>query len=167
MIAAVLLAVVVAATPTPAAPRLGLWPANVGGPATEVKGIEFYVVEPEDDFWILAVQPLTPALAAPEDTALERLAETAKRLGADAVLLMEELPVEKIPADPDAPLVGTGAFSAAAYLVFDCACAEQAPRVYRARLLHRRSLPPDLAWRRSEAAWVEPPGWEDLNGWIP
>jgi hypothetical protein len=139
MLAALLLTA--AATAAPAAPDLGLWPADIGAPATEINGIEFYVVEPEDDFWILAVEPLAQAVAKAEEATLAGLAGTAKKLGADAVLLLEELPVAKIPTDPNAPLIGTGAFSAAAYLVFDCACQEEeGPRAYRVRFRPQRGV---------------------------
>jgi hypothetical protein len=115
MIATVLLA---------AALPLGIWPSTSGDAAAEKNGVEFYLVEPEDDYWIIAVQPLSPPLDHPDAASLKRLATTADALGADAVLLLEELPAKGIPKDTQAPLVGTGHLAEAVYITFDCGCDE-------------------------------------------
>ncbi len=87
MLAAALLAVA-------ASLPLGVWPADIGAAATTVRGIEFYLVEPEDDYSIIAVQPLETPLRKAEPAALDRLATLADKLGADAVLLLGEMPGE-------------------------------------------------------------------------
>lgn len=141
MIATVLLAAVAGAP-------LGLWPADVGQPFAVRSGVEFYVVEPEDATLVLAFQPLSPAVAESDTAALDAIAAVADRLGADAVLLLEELPVRSVPADPEAPLVGTGRFGAAAYLVFDCDCPapeQNEPRKARLMLPAPHVTPPRAA----------------------
>lgn len=112
MIAATLL---VAAAALP----LGVWPSETGPSATTVHGVEFYLLDPEDDYTILAVQALSVPLekAKPED--LMRLAALAERLGADGVLLLGEMPERSIPDDFDAPLPTTGRYSVAVFLSFE------------------------------------------------
>ena len=98
---------------------LGVWPTQTGGAAITVHGVEFYLVEPEDDYSILAVQPLTVPLRKAEAAEVERLAAIATRLGADAVLLLGEMSEKAIPKDPQDPLPSTGRFSVAVFLSFD------------------------------------------------
>lgn len=112
MIAATLLAVA-------AALPLGVWPPETGPAATTVHDVEFYLVDPEDDYTILAVQPLVVPLKKAEPAELDRLAALAERLGADGVLLLGEMPERSIPEDFDAPLPTTGRYSVAVFLSFD------------------------------------------------
>jgi hypothetical protein len=106
---------------TAAALPLGVWPSEVGEAAVVIDEVEFYLVEPEDDCVIVAVQPLVPALEKAEPAALKRLARLATRLGADAVLLLGELAEDRIPSDPLAPLPAGKNFSAAVFVTFDAA----------------------------------------------
>jgi len=112
VIAATLLAVA-------AALPLGVWPSQMGPAATTVHDVEFYLVDPEDDYTILAVQPLVVPLKKAEPSELDRLAALAERLGADGVLLLGEMPEKSIPEDFDAPLPTTGRYSVAVFLSFD------------------------------------------------
>ena len=105
---------------------LGVWPVDAGAAATVVDEVEFYLVEPDEDYYILAVQPLAPRLARPEPAALKRLAALAGRLGADAVLLLGELDEAAIPDDLDEPLRPGERFVAAVFIAFDVA-ADEAP----------------------------------------
>ena len=98
---------------------LGVWPAQTGAAAATVRGIEFYLVEPEDDYSIVAVQPLPTPLKKAEQAELERLAVLADKLGADAVLLLGEMTEKSIPSDPDAPLPTSGRYAVAVFLAFD------------------------------------------------
>jgi len=98
---------------------LGAWPQSAGPAATVVDDVEFYLLEPEDDYFILAVQALGTPLAKADPAAMKRLVAVAIRLGADAVLLLGELPEEKIPDDVEEPLPTSGRFAVAVYLVFD------------------------------------------------
>ena len=82
-------------------------------------GVEFYLLDPEDDYTILAVQALTVPLQKAEPAELKRLAVLAERLGADGVLLLGEMPERSIPEDFDAPLPTTGRYSMAVFLSFD------------------------------------------------
>lgn len=112
MIAATLL---VAAAALP----LGVWPSEIGPSATTVHDVEFYLVDPEDDYTILAVQALTAPLQKAEPGELERLAALAERLGADGVLLLGEMLERSIPEDFEAPLPTTGRYSVAVFLSFE------------------------------------------------
>jgi hypothetical protein len=114
MIAAILLA---AATSLP----LGVWPADTGAAAATVNNVEFYLVDPEDDYSVVAVLPLAVPLEKAEPAELRRLAALADKLGADAVVLLGEMPEKMIPDDPDAPLPTTGRYSAAVFVSFDTA----------------------------------------------
>jgi hypothetical protein len=114
MIAAVLLA---AATSLP----LGVWPAETGAAAATVNDVDFYLVDPEDDYSVVAVLPLAVPLEKAEPVELKRLAGVADKLGADAVILLGEMPEKMIPDDPDAPLPTTGRYSAAVFVSFDTA----------------------------------------------
>jgi hypothetical protein len=98
---------------------LGAWPQSAGPAATVVDDVEFYLLEPEDDYYILAVQALETPLAKADPAAMQRLVRVAIRLGADAVLLLGELPEERIPEDVEEPLPTSGRFAVAVYLVFD------------------------------------------------
>jgi len=111
MVASVLLAAVTL--------PLGVWPTATGPAAATVHQIEFYLVDPEDDYSILAVQPLAVPMRKAEAGELERLAVLADRLGADAVLLLGEMPEKGIPDDPDVPLATTGRYVVAVFLSFD------------------------------------------------
>jgi hypothetical protein len=112
MLAATLLAAAVALP-------LGVWPTQTGDAAVVVHDVEFYLTEPDDDYSILAVQPLSTSLRKAETADLQRLAAMATKLGADAVLLLGELPEKAVPLDPDTPLPTTGRYSVAVYLTFD------------------------------------------------
>jgi len=112
MLAATLLAVA-------AGMPLGVWPAQTGDAAITVHDVEFYLVEPEDDYSILAVQPLAVPLLKADAREVQRLAAVAVKLGADAVLLLGEMGEKSIPKDPAAPLPTTGRYSMAVFLTFD------------------------------------------------
>ncbi len=112
MLAATLLAIA-------AALPLGVWPGETGAAAATVRGVEFYLLEPEDDYSILAVQQLATPLRRAEPAALDRLAALAEKLGADGVLLLGEMPEKTIPSDPDAPLPTSGRYAVAVFLAFD------------------------------------------------
>jgi hypothetical protein len=131
MLAATLLAAV-------AVMPLGLWPTQTGSAAVTVRDVEFYLVEPEDDYSILAVQTLAAPLRKAEAGELQRLAVLAAKLGADAVLLLGEMSERAIPKDLKAPLLTSGRFSVAVFLAFDQAAGwEGRPAVPSAS--HRRS----------------------------
>ena len=98
---------------------LGVWPSETGPPATTVHDVEFYLADPEDDYTIIAVQPLALPLKKAEPAELRRLAALAEKLGADGVLLLGEMPERTIPEDYDAPLPTTGRYSVAVFLSFD------------------------------------------------
>lgn len=98
---------------------LGAWPQSTGPAASVVDNIEFYLVEPQDDYFIVAVQPLEKPLQKAEEATVKKLVATAKKLGADAVLLLGELPEDKIPEDVEVPLPTTGRFVVAVFLSFD------------------------------------------------
>ena len=100
---------------------LGVWPPSTGEAAVVIDKVEFYLAEPEDDFVIIAVAPLVPALEKAEPAALKRLARLATRLGADAVVLLGELAEESIPSDPQAPLPAGKQLSVAVFIAFDAA----------------------------------------------
>lgn len=121
-----------------AALPLGVWPQEVGPPLTVVDEVEFYVAEPDEEYWIIAVQPLSPPLEAGETARLKRIAATATKLGVDAVLLLPELPEQAIPANPEEPLVPTQRFSIAVFVSFEGVPQEEQPRLARApcRLVH-------------------------------
>ncbi|MFI5143007.1 MAG: hypothetical protein ACHQQS_02580 [Thermoanaerobaculales bacterium] len=112
MIVAALLA---AATAFP----LGVWPQDTGQAANVVQDVEFYLVEPQDDYSILAVEAIATPLKKADPAEVKRLAELARRLGADAVLLLGELAEKAIPNDPEAPLPTTGRYTIAVFLTFD------------------------------------------------
>lgn len=131
--AALLLAAAVSSLP------LGVWPEEVGPPLTVVDEVEFFVLEPEEAYWIVAVQPLAPPLGAGETRRLKRLAATAARLGVDAVLLLGELPEDAIPEDHDEPLEPAEGFSAAVFLSFEGVPEVKAPRLVQGLA---RALPP-------------------------
>jgi hypothetical protein len=111
-----LAAILLAAT---AVMPLGVWPTQTGEAAVTVRDVEFYLVEPEDGYSILAVQPLAVPLRKAEAGEFQRLAVLAARLGADAVLLLGEMSEKAIPKDLKAPLPTAGRFSVAVFLAFD------------------------------------------------
>lgn len=100
---------------------LGVWPEDVGPPEAVVGGVEFYTVEPEDDFWIAAVLPLSPPLADLRGDRTGQLVELARSLVADAVLLLGEADATAVPDDREGPLPTTSRWSIAVFLVFDTA----------------------------------------------
>lgn len=102
-----------------AALPLGVWPTQTGSATVVVHDVEFYLVEPEDDYSILAVQPLANPLRKAEPAELQRLVVLATKLGADAVLLLGEMPERAVPKDPNTPLRTTGRYSVAVFLSFD------------------------------------------------
>jgi hypothetical protein len=102
-----------------AALPLGVWPAQTGPAAATVDEIEFYMVEPEDDYSPIAVQALATPLRSGNTSELKRLAGVAQRLGADAVLLLGEMPERQIPDDVDQALPTTGRFSYVVFLSYD------------------------------------------------
>ncbi len=131
MLAATLLAVA-------AGMPLGVWPEQTGAAAVTVHDVEFYLVEPEDDYSILAVQPLAVPLLKADAREVQRLAAVAIKLGADAVLLLGEMPEKSIPDDVESPLPTTGRYSMAVFLTFDDAGGdERSPAVPRARHARR------------------------------
>jgi len=131
VIAATLLAVA-------AALPLGVWPSETGPVATTVHDVEFYLVDPEDDYTILAVQPLVVPLKKAEPAELDRLAALAEKLGADGVLLLGEMPERSIPEDFDAPLPTTGRYSVAVFLSFEQGQESEGTQAVPSAL-HRRS----------------------------
>jgi hypothetical protein len=98
---------------------LGVWPANTGPAAVTVSNVEFYLVDPEDDYSIVAILPFATPLERGEPAQLKRLAALADRLGADGVVLLGEMPEAMIPDDPDTPLPTTRRYSAAVFVSFD------------------------------------------------
>jgi hypothetical protein len=102
-----------------AALPLGVWPADAGPAASVVDEVEFYLVEPEDDYSILATQQLAPPLATAEPASLKSLAALAERLGADGVVLLAELAEKDIPKSPDEPLPAGKRLVTAVFVVFD------------------------------------------------
>jgi hypothetical protein len=111
-----MLAVILAAAATL---PVGVWPATTGAAATTVQDIEFYLVEPEDDYSILAVQALASPLPRFDTTEAARLAGVAIRLGADAVLLLGEMAEPLSPRDDKDALPTTGRYVTAVFIAFD------------------------------------------------
>jgi hypothetical protein len=110
---------------------LGIWPEEAGPPAAVIEEVDFYRSEPEDDYWIVAVRPLSPALERVDAAALRPLARLAERLGAEAVILLDALDEEEIPDDFEQPLPRGDRVAAAVFVVFDCACEDDGPPVVR------------------------------------
>jgi hypothetical protein len=110
MLAAVLLA---------AALPLGVWPSTAGPAANVIDDVEFYLVEPEDDYVIVAIQPLAAPLTKADPAALKRLTGLAHRLGADGVLLLGGLAEKDIPEDQDEPLPQGKSLVTAVFVSFD------------------------------------------------
>lgn len=98
---------------------LAVWPTETGPPMTVVDDVEFYVTDPEAPYAVLAVQALPTPLARGDAAALKRLSALAQKLGAEAVVLLGEMPESAIPEDLDAPLPSTGRSAAAAFVVFE------------------------------------------------
>lgn len=120
MLAALLL---VAAATTP--PPLAVWPTEMGPAMTVVDEVEFYVTEPEAAYSLIAFQALPRPLVRGDMAALKRLAALARKLGAEAVVLLGEMPESAIPEDVEQPLPSTGATTVVAFVVFE-AC-DQCP----------------------------------------
>ena len=76
---------------------LGVWPSEMGPATITVHDVEFYLADPEDDYTILAVQPLAVPLTKAEPAELGRLAALADRLGADGVVLLGEMSERSVP----------------------------------------------------------------------
>jgi hypothetical protein len=118
-----------------AAIPLGVWPVDAGAAATVIDDVEFYLVEPDEDYYILAVQPLAAPLATPEPAAVARLAKLAVRLGADAVLLLAGIEEAAIPEDLDEPLPTGERLVTAVFITFDVAAeSPSGPTLTRAAL---------------------------------
>jgi hypothetical protein len=149
-----LAAIVLAAAAVTSQP-LGIWPSSSGPAASTVGEVEFYVTEPESDYWILAVQPLAKPLVKADQAELERLAKVAGSLGADAVVLLGELPESQIPKDMQEALPATGRIGMAVFVTFDCGCDEDGGKEQRhARLPGRR---PGAGHKAPGAAAAVPP----------
>jgi hypothetical protein len=116
---------------------LGVWPPETGPAAITVHDVEFYLVDPEDDYTILAVQPLAVPLTKAEPAELRRLAVLAERLGADGVVLLGEMSERSVPDDYDAPLPTTGRYSVAVFVSFDQGEDEEEGRRAVPGVLHR------------------------------
>ena len=100
---------------------------------------DFSLPAPPDDYAVRAALPIAVALERAEPVELKRLAALADKLGADAVILLGEMPERMIPADPDSPLPTTGRYSAAAFVSFDDTEGTQAnPAVPSVWHRHRR-----------------------------
>lgn len=97
---------------------LGAWPADAGPAVTVVDEVEFFIQEPEDEYWILAVAPLSPPIVRTETPSARRLSALARRLGADGVLLLAELNEKSVPNEPRAPLPTTERYSVAVFVSF-------------------------------------------------
>jgi len=98
---------------------LAVWPVETGPPMTVVDDVEVFVTDPGESYSILAVQAFAVPLARGDALMLERLAGLAARLGADAVVLLGEMPESEIPEDLALPLPVSGRVVAAAFIVFD------------------------------------------------
>ena len=126
---------------------LGVWPVDTGAAATVVDEVEIYLVEPDEDYYILAVQPLPMPLANNDPTAIKRLAALAIRLDADAVLLLAELDEAAIPDDLDEPLHPGERYVTAVFITFDAAVDDPpGPTLTRAAIA--RCLPRAASPRR-------------------
>jgi hypothetical protein len=123
---------------------LGVWPTDSGEAVVTIEDVEFFVVEPEASYGIIAVQPLTPPLKKAEPASVRRLVAVAKKLGADAVLLLGEMSEKTIPEDPNSDLPVTGQYSVAVFLVFDEATGwdDKPTTVRRSRQLAQSGVPP-------------------------
>lgn len=102
-----------------AALPIGVWPIDVGPASLVVGDVEFYTLEPEDAYAILAVQPLATPLTKVKEPDVQQLVSLAKRLGADGVLLLGEVQEKSIPKDLEEPLPTTGRYVLAVFLVFE------------------------------------------------
>lgn len=133
-----------------AALPLGVWPVDAGAAATVVDEVEFYLVEPDEDYYILAVQPLATPLAKPDPAAVKRLAALAVRLGADAVLLLAELDEAAIPEDLVEPLQPGERYVAAVFIAFDVGV-DETPGATLTRAVLSRRVPRAVSPRRRSA----------------
>lgn len=127
---------------------LGAWPADSGPAVTVVDEVEFFVQEPEDEYWIIAVAPLSPPIARTETAGARRLSTLARRLGADGVLLLAEVNEKSVPNDPQAPLPTTERYSVAVFVSFgqgERGEGTQPPTATsKSHLLQRHRRPPRL-----------------------
>jgi hypothetical protein len=117
-----MLAALVLAAVAVAPPPLAVWPDTTGPAATRVADVDFYLTEPEDDYWIVAIQPLPKTLKQAEEGELKRLAALAVKLGADAVVLLRQIEEGQIPKDVQAPLPASTSIGTAVFVTFDCDC---------------------------------------------
>lgn len=115
MLAELVMAAAAATTGT----TLGVWPEELGPPAAVVEEVEVYIVDPEDEYWVIAVAPLAPALALDDAAAVAGVVRLAHRLGAEAVVLLGELSEAAIPEDVEGELAPTGKYAAVAFLGFE------------------------------------------------
>ncbi|MCU0293764.1 MAG: hypothetical protein MUF10_17565 [Thermoanaerobaculaceae bacterium] len=124
-----LAALLLAAAPI-VAPSLAVWPAETGPAMTVVDEVEFYVTEPESPYYLVAVQALPGPLAKGDAAALKRLAAVARKLGAEAVVLLGEMPESAIPEDVETPLPASGRVVMAVFVVFEACdqCPEEGTR---------------------------------------
>jgi hypothetical protein len=153
MLAAIILAAVATAPP------LGVWPSTSGPAASTVGDVELYVTEPESEYWILAIQPLPKPLVKADTSELERLAKVAGKLGADAVILLGELPEKEIPESMQDSLPAAGRIGMAVFVTFDCGCDDDSGKGSRhTRAPLTRAKPPGHAagWRWSSETATPP-----------
>ncbi|HNX50372.1 MAG TPA: hypothetical protein PLS53_04405 [Thermoanaerobaculaceae bacterium] len=132
-----LAALLLAAAPV-LSPPLAVWPAETGPAMTVVDEVEIYVAEPEIPYYLLAVQVFPTPLRTGDAPAVKRLAALATKLGAEAVVLLGEMPEASIPDDVQKPLPTSGRVAGAAFVVFDACdqCPEEGTR--------RAVLPPGV-----------------------
>jgi hypothetical protein len=153
MLAALVLAAVAAAPP------LGIWPSSSGAAASTVSDVEFYLTEPESEYWILAIQPLPKPLVKADQAELDRLAKLAGKLGADAVILLGELAEKDIPKDMQESLPATSRIGMAVFVTFDCGCDDdsgEGSRHTRTSLTGQKPLLHAAGWRRSSETAMPP-----------
>jgi hypothetical protein len=152
-----LAALVLAAVAT--APSLGIWPSTSGEAASTVEDVEFYLPEPEAEYWILANQPLPKPLVKADDAELKRLAKVAGKLGADAVVLLGELGEKDISRDLQESLPATSRIGMAVFVTFDCGCDDdsgEGSRHTRISLTGQKPLLHAAGWRRSSETATPP-----------
>lgn len=131
MIGALLLATVTALP-------FGVWPLETGEAELVVDEVEFYLLEPEESYGILAILPLNPPLRNAGEADVRKLAKQADKLGATGVLLLGEMTEKSIPTDPEADLPTTGRYSIAVFIVLDGEGAEPAEGGRKTALERRR-----------------------------
>lgn len=124
-----LTALLLAAAPV-LSPPLAVWPAETGPAMTVVDEVEIYLAEPEIPYYLLAVQVFPTSLRTGDAPAVKRLAALATKLGAEAVVLLSEMPEASIPEDVQKPLPTSGRVAGAAFVVFEACdqCPEEGTR---------------------------------------